>query len=67
MVSEHDRIIVESEKLGQPPRSGVVNEIHGNLIRIAWDDGGESTMVPSAGSLRVIGSSKSTHNKPNRA
>lgn len=54
MVKKRDRIEVESEKVGDPPRTGVVTGVAGRLITISWDGGGESSLVPSAGALRVV-------------
>jgi len=48
-----DRIVVESEKVGVPPRRGEVIELSGNMLTVRWEDGEQSTFVPSAGSLRV--------------
>ena len=59
MVKKRDRVEVESEKVGDPPRTGVVTGVAGRLITIAWDTGGESSLVPSAGAMRVIGSQSS--------
>lgn len=53
MVKIKDRIVVESEKVGTPPRSGVVTAIHGSLVRVEWDDGTESEFVPASGSLTI--------------
>jgi uncharacterized protein DUF1918 len=59
----HERIIVESEKVGQPAREGDVLEIieasYGTRYRVAWDDGHESTIAPSAGSARIVPAAKS--------
>ena len=53
-----DRIVVESEKVGQPAREGVILEIieasYGVRYRVLWDDGHESTIRPSAGSARTV-------------
>ena len=53
-----DRIVVESEKVGRPPREGDVLEVietsYGTTYRVAWDDGHESTFHPSAGSARIV-------------
>ena len=42
-----DRIIVESEKVGQPAREGEILEVveasYGTRYRVRWDDGHEST------------------------
>ena len=51
-----DRISVESERAGQPPRAGTVEEVLGEApdrLRIRWDDGRSTVLVPSAGSARV--------------
>jgi hypothetical protein len=57
----HDRIIVESQKVGQPVREGEVLEIieasYGTRYRVAWDDGHESTLRPS-GSARIVPAAK---------
>jgi hypothetical protein len=53
-----DRIVVESEKVGQAPREGEILEVieasYGVRYRVRWDDGHESTIRPSAGSARII-------------
>lgn len=58
----HDRIVVESEKVGQPAREGEILEVieasYGTRYRVAWDDGHESTIRPSAGSATVIPAGK---------
>ena len=57
----YDRIIVESQKVGQPAREGEVLEIieasYGTRYRVAWDDGHESTFRPSGGA-RIIPAAK---------
>jgi hypothetical protein len=54
-----DRIVVESEKVGQPDREGTILEVleasYGTRYRVRWDDGHESTIRPSAGSARIVG------------
>jgi hypothetical protein len=55
MVEVGDRVLVESEKVGQVTRSGVVMAVDGRLITVRWDSGPESVFVPNAGSLRVTG------------
>jgi hypothetical protein len=55
MVQVGDRIEIESEKVGSPIRGGVVVEVDGRLLRVRWDSGTESTYVPSAGAMRVVG------------
>ena len=60
----HDRIVVESEKVGRPAREGEILEIieasYGTRYRVAWDDGHESTFRPSAGSAQIIPAAKVT-------
>ncbi|HZA80351.1 MAG TPA: DUF1918 domain-containing protein, partial [Actinomycetes bacterium] len=55
MVEVGDQVVVESEKVGNVTRSGVVTAIDGRLITVRWDAGSESVFVPSAGSLQVTG------------
>jgi hypothetical protein len=54
----HDRIVVESERVGQPTREGEILEVieasYGTRYRVAWDDGHESTLRPAAGSATII-------------
>jgi hypothetical protein len=58
----HDRIVVESERVGQPTREGEILEVieaaYGTRYRVAWDDGHESTFRPIAGSAQIIPASK---------
>jgi uncharacterized protein DUF1918 len=53
-----DRIVVESEQVGQPPREGEILEvIEGQLTvryRIRWEDGHESVFAPSGGAAKVL-------------
>ena len=53
-----DRIVVESEKVGQAAREGEILEVieapYGTRYRVRWDDGHESTFRPSAGSARFL-------------
>lgn len=55
MVEAGDRIMVESEKVGVGPRTGVVTGVDSTMVRVRWEDGHESSFVPAAGSMRVIG------------
>ena len=51
-----DRIVVESERVTQPPWRGVVEEVIAEeppRLRIRWDDGHESVFAPAAGAVRV--------------
>ncbi|GIW20029.1 MAG: hypothetical protein KatS3mg065_0325 [Chloroflexota bacterium] len=53
-----DRIIIESEKVGQPAREGEILEIIesplGTRYRVRWDDGHESEIRPAAGSAKIV-------------
>ena len=55
MVQIGDRVVLESEKVGQQSQSGVVTGTQGRLLHVRWDSGKESSFIPSAGSLQVIG------------
>jgi hypothetical protein len=51
-----DRIVVESERVGQPPRTGVVEEVVAEdppRLRVKWDDGHTTVFTPAAGSARI--------------
>ena len=51
-----DRIVIESEKLTQPTRSGLIEEIlqeRPGRFRVRWDDGRETIVAPAAGSARI--------------
>jgi hypothetical protein len=50
-----DQVRVESTKVGQAPRDGVVTGVVGRLLRIKWSTGEESTVVPGPGAVAVIG------------
>jgi hypothetical protein len=59
-----DRMSMESERVGQSAREGVVQEVLGageNIhYRVRWDDGHESTFYPTAGTTRIIPKAKKT-------
>jgi hypothetical protein len=50
-----DRVRFESTKVGQVPRDGVVTRVDGELLHIEWSTGGESSLVPGAGSISIVG------------
>jgi hypothetical protein len=50
-----DRVQVPSRKLGETPRDGVVTGVTGSLWTVRWSTGEESTVVPSMGSLTIVG------------
>ena len=47
------RIVVESEKVGVEPRSGVVTGLGGSLVHVHWDSGEDSSFVPASGAMRL--------------
>ena len=53
-----DRIEIDSERIGVPPRCGEVLEVltaeFGTRYRVLWEDGHESTIHPTGGSIHVI-------------
>lgn len=53
-----DRIIIESERVGQRDREGEVLEVFesplGVNYRVRWDDGHISEIRPQAGSARIV-------------
>jgi hypothetical protein len=61
-----DRIIVDSNKVGQKAREGdileVVNTETGSHYVVKWDDGAESSIWPS-GSVRTIQSPKKSKDR----
>jgi hypothetical protein len=54
------RVQVPSRKVGEAPRDGVVTGVTGSLLRVRWSTGEESTVVPSMGSLAVVGKQSSS-------
>ena len=51
-----DRIVVESERVTQSPRTGVVEEVIAEdppRLRVRWDDGHTTVLSPEAGAARV--------------
>jgi hypothetical protein len=55
-VSQGDRVVIESERVGQPPRTGTVEEVLSLdplRVRVRWEDDHESTVTPAAGAARV--------------
>lgn len=53
-----DRLILESERVGQPSREGKIMEVRsvGDLIRyrVLWADGHESMLTPAAGCVQIV-------------
>ena len=51
-----DRIIIESEKVAQPSRAGVIEEVlqaDPPRLRVRWEDGHSSILTPSAGAASI--------------
>jgi Domain of unknown function (DUF1918) len=51
-----DVIVVESERVAQPVRRGVIEEVlqeEPPRFRIRWDDGHSSIFIPSAGAATI--------------
>lgn len=51
-----DRIVVESEKVAQSSRAGVIEEVLQEdppRVRVRWEDGHSSILTPSAGAARI--------------
>jgi Domain of unknown function (DUF1918) len=55
VVQVGNRVMLESEKVGQQPQSGTVTGVEGHLVRVRWDSGKETAFIPAAGSLTVVG------------
>jgi hypothetical protein len=51
-----DSIVVESERVAQPERKGVIEEVlqeEPARFRVRWDDGHTSIFTPAAGSAKI--------------
>ena len=57
-----DRIVVESEKVGEHQREGEILEVvetpYGPTFEVRWDDGHRSGFRPAGGSARIIRAAK---------
>jgi len=58
IATKGDRISVDSQKAGEPPRQGTILEViehdYGTSYRVAWEDGHESTFRPTAGTVHTV-------------
>ena len=58
VAKQRDRIVIDSDRAGQPAREGEILEVieasYGTRYRVAWDDGHESTIRPAGGMARVV-------------
>ena len=51
-----DSIVVESERVGQPAHTGVIEDVlqqQPPRYRVRWEDGHESIVTPAAGAARI--------------
>jgi len=48
-----DRVRVQSTKLGQVVREGVVTGVVGHFLQVQWSTGEKSTFMPGPGSVTV--------------
>jgi len=62
-----ERVRVQSTKVGQADRDGVVTGVAGRLLTVKWATGEESTFVPGPGSMRVIGKVRKASGKKTTA
>ena len=52
-----DTIVVESEKVAQPQRTGVIEEVLQEdppRVRVRWSDGHASVLTPAAGAATIV-------------
>lgn len=59
-----DRVAIAGNKVGQAQREGTVRAKTGNLIRVEWDSGEESTMLPAPGVLNVVPKGRGAKKRP---
>ncbi len=51
-----DTILVESEKVAQPSRTGVIEEVLGEQpprFRVRWEDGRTTIFTPASGAVTI--------------
>lgn len=62
-----DRVVVEGTKIGGGRREGTLVGTVGSLIKVRWQDGGETIMAPGAGAIRFLpGSGRAAPTKASR-
>ena len=49
-----DRVVVEGTKMGGARREGILVSQAGSLIKVRWNDGGETMMAPGAGAVTFL-------------
>ena len=62
-----DRVVVEGTKIGGARREGILVELSGTLIKVRWNEGGETMMAPGAGAVTFLpgkAKSKAPASKP---
>jgi uncharacterized protein DUF1918 len=60
-----DRVVVEGTKIGGARREGILVSQAGSLIKVRWNDGGETMMAPGAGAVTFLpGKAKATKAAP---
>lgn len=63
-----DRVVVEGTKIGGGRREGTLVELSGPLMKVRWNDGGETIMAPGAGAVTFLpGKGKATKAAPAKA
>ena len=58
-----DRIVIESERVTQPPRKGVVEEVIAEnppRLRVRWDDGHTTVVSLEAGAASIEAAAKTS-------
>jgi hypothetical protein len=63
-VKQGNRLVIESERVGQPQRAGTVEEVLSAeplRVRVRWENGSESTVTPQAGAASVKHATASAH------
>lgn len=49
-----DRVVVEGSKVGGGRREGTLTQVVGSLIKVRWQDGGETLIAPGAGAVQFL-------------
>jgi uncharacterized protein DUF1918 len=67
MAKAGDRVIVDGTKVGSGRREGRVLDVVGRMIRVRWDGGEESMIMPAPGSVRFTSSAGAASSAPRPA
>jgi len=54
-------VIELTKKVGQPSRTGKVQEVHGDSVEVRWDDGHLSIVSPGSLAPKTQANKASTH------